>query len=210
MAKAPDKKADVWMALYIGVYLADTMHLGRQHHGSYLLLIMAAFKNAGWLPADDGLLMQIAKCTPKEWKAEKAIYAAFFEVSDERWTHKRVTIEWEKAQALTAERSASGSKGAANRWRKHRQNDGTAIAEPSVRHRQNDRPSERHTQITTSRTVEASSDARARDEAAAAFAEYQAAAGQHGWPDAQFLTRDRKSTRLNSSHVSESRMPSSA
>lgn len=111
------KTWDVWMAFYIGAYLSDTMHLAREHHGSYLLLIMAAFKNAGWLPNDDGLLMQIAKCTAKEWKAERGIYAALFQVTDERWTHKRVTIEWDKAQRLTDQRRAAGTASATSRKR---------------------------------------------------------------------------------------------
>jgi uncharacterized protein YdaU (DUF1376 family) len=93
------------------------MHLERQHHGSYLLLIMAAFKNAGWLPNDDGFLCTIAKCTPKEWKAERALYARFFDITDERWTHAKVTKEWEKAQEMTAQRSRAGKGSAAKRER---------------------------------------------------------------------------------------------
>lgn len=118
-----DKAVDDWMAFYVGKYLADTMHLAREHHGSYLLLIMAAFKNAGWLPNDDGFLATIAKCTTKEWKAERVIYARFFVVTDERWTHEKVTKEWEKAQSLSQDRSKAGRKGAAKRWQGHRQND---------------------------------------------------------------------------------------
>lgn len=110
-------KADTWMALYIGAYLGDTMHLSRQQHGSYLLLIMAAYKNAGWLPNDDGLLAQIAKCSAKEWKAERSIMAAFFDVTGERWTHRRVTLEWEKAQRLTEQRRAAGTASATKRQR---------------------------------------------------------------------------------------------
>lgn len=154
-------KSDVWMALYIGAYLADTMHLGRQHHGSYLLLIMAAFKNAGWLPNDDGLLAQVAKCTPKEWRAERAVYAAFFQVSADRWTHKRVTLEWEKAQSLTAQRSAGGSKGAAKRWGKQRQSDRSAMAQPQPGQWQNDGPSEEPTPSVTP-TLSVSDSAQAR------------------------------------------------
>lgn len=185
-------KADTWMALYVGAYLADTMHLARQHHGSYLLLIMAAFKNAGWLPNDDDMLAQVAKCTPKEWKAERALYAAFFQVTDERWTHKRVTAEWEKALALTDERSKAGASGAAKRWQGHSKGNGKRMAEPSGSHRQNDGPSQSQSQppVTTSRHVEAESDAQARD--ASALAAWQASAGQHGWPEVQFLNSTRR------------------
>ena len=130
-------KFDTWIAFYIGDYLADTMHLSREQHGSYLLLLLAAYKNAGWLPNDDGMLAQIAKVTPKQWKTERHIYASFFEMTDERWTHDRVTAELEKAERMTERRSKAGSNGAAKRW----QTDGKRIAEPSPGHKQTDAPS---------------------------------------------------------------------
>ena len=56
----------------VGDYVANTLHLAREHHGSYLLLILAAFKNDGWVPNDDGLLAQIAKCTASQWRKERS------------------------------------------------------------------------------------------------------------------------------------------
>lgn len=114
-------KADTWMALYVGAYLADTMHLARQHHGSYLLLIMAAFKNGGWLPADDVALATIAKCTAKEWRSERGLYADFFYLTSERWTHKRVSEEAEKAARITEQRRQAGIESAAKRERERQQ-----------------------------------------------------------------------------------------
>lgn len=125
-----EKRSDLWMAFYINDYAGDTFHLNRAQHGSYLHLLMAAYKNAGWLPNDDGLLMQIAKCTAKEWKAERAIYVAFFQVTDERWTHKRVTIEWERALRLTEQRRAAGAVSAANRQRKGNERSTSVATEP--------------------------------------------------------------------------------
>lgn len=110
-------KSDTWMAFYVGDYLANTLHLAREHHGSYLLLLLAAFKNAGWLPNDDGLLSQIAKATIRQWKSERPMYARFFEVTSERWTHKRVTVELAKAARLTEQRRLAGIESAARRQR---------------------------------------------------------------------------------------------
>lgn len=110
-------KSDTWMAFYVGDYLANTLHLAREHHGSYLMLILAAFKNDGWLPGDDGLLAQIAKATPEQWATERAMYARFFDVTDERWTHRRVTRELEKAERMTVQRSDAGKASAAKRQR---------------------------------------------------------------------------------------------
>ncbi|MDP3740319.1 MAG: DUF1376 domain-containing protein [Hyphomonadaceae bacterium] len=114
MARAAPK-SDVWMAFYVGTYLANTLHLARQHHGSYLMLILAAFKNGGWLPNDDNELAIIAKCTPDEWRLERSKYEAFFETTPERWTHVRVEVELEKAARLTEARRIAGRASAATR-----------------------------------------------------------------------------------------------
>ena len=105
------------MAFYVGDYLANTLHLAREHHGSYLMLILAAFKNDGWLPNDDVWLAQIAKATPEQWRVERAMYARFFDLTDERWTHRRVTRELEKAEGMTEQRRQAGIASAAKRER---------------------------------------------------------------------------------------------
>lgn len=132
------KSSDTWMAFYPGAYLANTLHLNRCQHGSYILLILAAFKNGGWLPNDDGFLATIARCSAKEWTAERATYAAFFDVTDERWTHDRVSEELNKAERLTAQRSIAGTASATARQR-NRNDRSTGDAPPLQRER---RPSE--------------------------------------------------------------------
>jgi len=132
------QKSDTWMAFYVGDYVANTLHLAREHHGSYLLLILAAFKNSGWLPNDDSILAQVAKCTPKQWKAERAMYARFFDVTNERWTHGRVEKELAKAAKLTEQRRLAGIESAAKRQREA--NDRSTTVDCSLQ--RNARPSE--------------------------------------------------------------------
>jgi uncharacterized protein YdaU (DUF1376 family) len=134
------KGADTWMAFYPGAYLANTLHLTRCQHGSYLMLILAAFKAGGVLPNNDSTLAAIARCTPKEWAAERAIYAAFFDVTDEHWTHDRVAHELAKAERLTGQKRIAGLASAAARQRIGNSRP-TDVDVPSQRRR---KPSEPH------------------------------------------------------------------
>lgn len=120
------RKPDDWMPLHIGAYQADTMHLSRDQHGAYLLLLMAYWRKGGPLPADDCRLSTIAKATMSEWRKLKPIIAEFFTEEDGLWKQKRADEELAKAKAITAAKAAAGTKGAQKRW----QTDSTAMAEP--------------------------------------------------------------------------------
>jgi uncharacterized protein YdaU (DUF1376 family) len=86
----------MWMPLYIGDYLADTMHLTCEQSGAYLHLIMHYWR-AGSLPDNDVALAQIARLSGKAWKAHKPIIAAFFGAG---WTHKRIDAERAKTNEI--------------------------------------------------------------------------------------------------------------
>ena len=58
---------DHWMPLYIGDYMAATMHLSTLEHGVYLLLLMHYWQT-GPLPEDDQSLAAIVKLELKAWK----------------------------------------------------------------------------------------------------------------------------------------------
>lgn len=113
-------KADIWMPLYIGDYLADTMHLTTEQHGAYLLLIMAYWKNGGPLTGNDSALASICRLSGDAWSNARAMLEPFFVIdpASGSWRHER--IEKEMANATESkERRVSKAKAAAEaRWNK--------------------------------------------------------------------------------------------
>ena len=82
-------KTSAWMPLYIGDYLADTMHLTGAQHGAYLLLIMHYWRS-GPLPDDSVALATIARTERGEWSAMALTVRAFFQVSSVGLTHAKL------------------------------------------------------------------------------------------------------------------------
>lgn len=95
----------IWMPLYIADYLRDTMHLPREAHGSYLLLIMTYFTNQGPLPDDDDYLSNSARCGIREWSdTERKRLSKFFLIGGGVWRHTRCDREIEAAKNATEAR----------------------------------------------------------------------------------------------------------
>jgi len=100
-----------WMPLYIGDYLADTMHLGAREHGAYLLLIMHYWRT-GPLPNDDAQLAAIARVDLRTWRASVGPKVLpFFRVSDTILQHTRIETELRRVANLSdVRREAAMSK----------------------------------------------------------------------------------------------------
>ena len=87
------KKTDIWMPLFIGDYLADTMRLTTEQHGAYLLLLMEYWRS-GPLPDDDEELASIAKLSPERWAHQRVKIERFFQIeTGKKWHHKRADSE---------------------------------------------------------------------------------------------------------------------
>lgn len=115
------EKVDAWMPLWIGAYLADTMHLSRDSHGGYLLLLFAYWRNKGPLLDDDEELASITKATPAEWRKLRPRLVRFFTVADGHWHHGRADKELNRAGLHKATAVAKAKAGAEARWKKARE-----------------------------------------------------------------------------------------
>ena len=111
-------RPDTWMPIYIGDYLADTMHLSTAEHGAYLLLIFAYWRSGKPLTDDDKVLAGICKVTAKQWRGLRPTLSRFFIVGSGEWRHKRIDAELVKWQSLKDKRSEAGAAGAAAKWSK--------------------------------------------------------------------------------------------
>lgn len=116
MSKAKDK-ADVWMPLYIGDYLADTTRLTTEQHGAYLLLMMDYWRN-GPPPNDDGTLAQITRLAPAAWKKHKAAVLRFFTDVGGLLHQKRINQELQACQTRKDTAVAKATLAAEKRWGK--------------------------------------------------------------------------------------------
>lgn len=97
-------KSDIWMPLYVGDYLADTMSLTTLEHGAYLLLLMEYWKS-GPLPNDDKSLRASARITAPAWLKIRTRVRAFFYVGEDGLLHqKRADAERAKTKDISEKR----------------------------------------------------------------------------------------------------------
>lgn len=88
---------DIWFPMYIGDYMADTLHLSTLEHGAYFLILSAYYKNQGPLPDDDGKMSRIARMTLSDWSAIRSNIASLFKITGGFWVQKRADFEIQKA-----------------------------------------------------------------------------------------------------------------
>jgi len=107
----PDKKADVWMPLYVGDYLSATGHLSTAEHGAYLILLMTAWQKGGALPNDSERLRRITRMDREEWQSSEPVLREFFYTAEDGLLRNtRIDMELGRATENVKKRSDSGSK----------------------------------------------------------------------------------------------------
>ena len=124
-------RPDSFMPLWIGDYLADTMHLSRDQHGGYMLLIMAYWRRGKPLSDDNEALASVTRSTLKEWKKLRPILAQFFTIEDGVWKHGRIEEELQKAAENYASKVERAKAGAAARWGKNASSNAQAMPKHS-------------------------------------------------------------------------------
>jgi uncharacterized protein YdaU (DUF1376 family) len=110
--------SDTWMPLYIAKYLRKTMHLTRDQHGGYFLMLMACWDGGGKLPNNPTALGAITKSSPSEWKKLAPVLLPYFLEDGQFLTHEKVITEHQKAARLSAARQESGAMGGRPRKKK--------------------------------------------------------------------------------------------
>lgn len=104
-----------WMPLYIGDFIADTMHLGATETGIYIRLIMHCWQH-GTIPRDRRQLALIAHCDTRLWRQYEGTILHFFDVVDASTAHHpRVTSELHRYSEISNKR-----KGAAEQMHKNK------------------------------------------------------------------------------------------
>ncbi len=94
--------------------IADTQHLTPAEFGAYWRLIIAMWRNGGYLPADDATIRKYSTLDGRSWSRSRQTILSFFEVDDDIITQKTVTAEYERAAA----KSGKAADSARARWGK--------------------------------------------------------------------------------------------
>jgi uncharacterized protein YdaU (DUF1376 family) len=122
-----------FMQLYVSDFVGDTLRLSTEAIGAYLLLLIALWNADGVIEDEEETLATVARLPLERWRTTWAKLRPFFEVSDGRVTHNRLTKEIERFASKSAARSEAGRRGGFAKSLKDKER-GVAIAMPEPQH----------------------------------------------------------------------------
>lgn len=106
-----------YMQLWIADFVGDTLHLTSEEVGQYMLLLMAMWRNGGYLPDDAGKLARIARGPVSD-----GVMAFFSKCpANASVCQKRLLAELDKARAKQKARQEAGKAGAEAKALKHKE-----------------------------------------------------------------------------------------
>lgn len=101
-------KVDVWMPIYIGDYLRDTVELSGPEHGAYLLLLMHYWMKQGEIGCD---IERLARACRSDLETCRFILGYYFTLEDGNYKNKRADKEMKNAENRRLASSENGKKG---------------------------------------------------------------------------------------------------
>lgn len=124
-----------YLPLWTDAYLADTRHLSATEHGSYLLLLMTAWRTKDCsLPDDDKLLARFCSLRLQQWMKIKPTIMEFFEVENGKIKQKKLTQMYHFANT---KRESARSNGKHGGLAKALKNNDTTLANAKISPEQN-------------------------------------------------------------------------
>jgi uncharacterized protein YdaU (DUF1376 family) len=109
---------NIWMPVYIGDYLGDTMHLTTEQHGAYILLIMHYWRS-GPIKVNESALRAITRMDAQAYARSIKEVMEFFTIKDGMYRHKRIEAEKKKANDNQKSNAERAKKAAIARWKNH-------------------------------------------------------------------------------------------
>ena len=101
-----------FLPLYTGDYLRDTQHLSCSEHGVFLKLLIHCWDQRGPVPLDERKQTGITNArSGDEIEALRRVLGEFFVRMEDGWYNHRMQMEVERANAISAGRSAAGKLG---------------------------------------------------------------------------------------------------
>ena len=101
-----------YLPLYTGDYLRDTQHLSCSEHGIYLKFLIHCWDQKGPLPLDERKQHSICNArSGDEIEAMRRVRSEFFTEMTDGWYNRRMQLEIERAENISAARSDAGKRG---------------------------------------------------------------------------------------------------